>query len=441
MNDTTDRSLLAGYLERLENTRSVTVQGKIREVTGLVVRASIPDAAVGDLVRIASKSGDRQAEIVGFKDDMAVLMPFGDTSGVGAGDVVETLGKPFAIRCGRALVGRVLDGLGRPIDGGPSLKGAEFEDWDVHRQAPHPLRRARVTKPLSVGVRAIDGLLTLGLGQRVGLFAGSGVGKSSLMGQIARGSQADVNVICLIGERGREVRDFVEGVLGAEGLKRSVVVCATSDSPSLVRLKSAFVATAIAEYFRDQGAKVLLMMDSVTRFARAQREVGLAAGEPPARQGYPPSVFSALPRLLERSGNSEQGSITALYTVLVAGGDMEEPIADEVRGILDGHIILSRTLASRNHWPAIDVLPSLSRVMDDVATESHSDAAAAFRKVLASYESRRDLIALGAYEYGADPDTDLAIDAIQDIEAFLQQSQSELTPFDEAIARMSDAVL
>lgn len=436
-----DKSLLAGYLDKLDGAESITVKGRIREVTGLVVKASLPDAAVGDLVEIRTKIGQRRAEIVGFKDDMAVLMPFGDPKGIGAGDEVETTGKPFTIACGPGLVGRVLDGLGRPIDGGAPLQGPGFVDWELDRPSPHPLKRARVTEPLSVGVRAIDGLLTLGKGQRVGLFAGSGVGKSSLMGQIARGSRADLNVICLIGERGREVRDFVEGVLGEDGLARSIVVCATSDSPSLVRLKSAYTATAIAEFFRDQGANVLLMMDSVTRFARALREVGLAAGEPPARQGYPPSVFSSLPRLLERAGNSANGSVTALYTVLVAGGDMEEPIADEVRGILDGHIILSRKLASRNHWPAIDVLPSLSRVMHDVVDEQHSEVAGEFRRVLSNFESRRDLIALGAYEYGSDPDTDFAIDCIEQMEEFLTQRQDEHSHIDESVVMLSDAIM
>ena len=291
---------------------------------------------------------------------------------------------------------------------------------------------------MSMGIRAIDGLLTVGKGQRVGLFAGSGVGKSTLMGQIARGSDTDVVVISLIGERGREVREFIEEVLGEEGMKRAVVVVATSDAPSLVRLKSAFVATAIAEYFRDQQREVLLMMDSVTRFARAQREVGLAAGEPPARQGYPPSVFSMLPKLLERTGNDDSGSITALYTVLVAGGDMEEPIADEVRGILDGHIILSRHLARRNHWPAIDVLPSLSRVMGDVASGEHVAAAGRFRQVLSTYEEHRDLISLGAYEYGTDMEVDLAIDYIDEMEDVLQQGLDEHTELEETVELLLD---
>ncbi|RYF07288.1 MAG: FliI/YscN family ATPase, partial [Deltaproteobacteria bacterium] len=301
---------------------------------------------------------------------------------------------------------------------------------------PDPLKRMRVTEHIAMGVRAIDGLLTIGLGQRIGLFAGSGVGKSTLMGQIARFSEAEVVVTCLIGERGREVRDFIEESLGEEGLKKTVVVVATSNEPSLVRLKSAFVATSIAEWFRDQGKKVLFMMDSSTRFARAQREIGLAIGEPPARQGYPPSVFAQIPRLMERTGNNETGSITALYTILVQAGDMEEPIADEVRGILDGHIILNRALGARNHWPAIDILPSLSRVMSGIAASEHKQAAAKLREVLATYEKQRDLILLGAYQYGTDAKTDYAIDKIEEIETFLRQQTAEYDGFDATIEKL-----
>jgi type III secretion protein N (ATPase) len=298
------------------------------------------------------------------------------------------------------------------------------------------LERERILESIAFGVRAIDGLLTIGKGQRIGLFAGSGVGKSTLMGQIARNTEAEIVISCLIGERGREVKDYIEESLGEEGMKKSVVVVATSDESSLVRQKSAFVATSIAEWFRDQGAKVLMMMDSTTRFARAQREIGLAVGEPPARQGYPPSVFSMLPRLLERTGNSAKGSITALYTVLVAGSDMEEPISDEVRGILDGHIILNRNLGARNHWPAIDVLPSLSRVMSTVASSEHKQAAAKLREVLATYEKQRDLILLGAYQYGSDPRTDYAIDKIEAVEEFLRQPTHDNSTFDETVERL-----
>jgi type III secretion protein N (ATPase) len=432
-------SILGNYLDRLEQVDTVQIRGRVREVTGLVVRASVPEARVGEVVEITCRNGQRlRAEVVGFEGDDIVLMPLGGVEGMGPQSEVEPLGRPMSIRCGEGLLGRVLDGLGQPIDGKGALSGPGFEDWAIMREPPHPLERERITRPLEMGIRAIDGLLTVGEGQRIGLFAGSGVGKSTLMGQIAKGCAADVIILCLIGERGREVRDFIEEVLGDEGLARSVVVCATSDRPSLVRLKSAFVATAIAEWFRDQGKSVMLMMDSTTRFARAQREVGLAAGEPPARQGYPPSVFSMLPRLLERSGNNAKGSITALYTVLVAGGDMEEPIADEVRGILDGHIILNRALASRNHWPAIDVLPSLSRVMSAVASSEHKRAAGQFREVLATYEEKRDLIALGAYQYGTDAAVDYAIDLIEELESLLKQGLDERTPIKETVDRMLD---
>ena len=433
-------SVLSDYLSQLEEVDQVEVRGRVREVTGLVVRASVPQAAVGDLVRIERERGSRlPAEVVGFEDEDVVLMPLGDVGGTSPGAQVEPTGKPLTISCGRGLLGRVVDGLGRPIDGGPPLRGPGFEEWAIERSAPHPLERERIREPLELGIRVIDGLLTMGKGQRVGLFAGSGVGKSVLMGQAARGSEAEVNVICLVGERGREVRDFLEETLGEEGMEKSVVVVATSDEPSLIRLKSCFVATAIAEWFRDvQGRDVLLMMDSATRFARAQREVGLAAGEPPAREGYPPSVFSTLPKLLERAGNSEHGTMTAIYTVLVAGGDMEEPIADEVRGIVDGHFVLSRDLASRNHWPAMDVLHSLSRVMDTVAGEAHVEAAGRFRETLSTYEEKRDLISLGAYEYGSDPDVDYAIDLIDEMEGFLQQGMREFSGFDETVERLLD---
>lgn len=426
------------YLDKLNTVDPVVVRGRVREVTGLIVRASVPGASVGELVKIHCKHEVKLAEVVGFRGELAVLMPLGDVDGIGPDAEVESTGQPLEILCGQGLLGRVLDGLGQPIDGGPPLAQCDVQPWPIMRKPPHPLQRRRITDPMSMGIRAIDGLLTVGQGQRVGLFAGSGVGKSTLMGQIARGCEADVIVICLIGERGREVRDFLEEVLGEAGRQRAVVVCATSDAPALVRLKSAYVATAVAEWFRDQGQQVLMMMDSVTRFARAQREVGLAAGEPPARQGYPPSVFSMLPRLLERTGNAQAGSITALYTVLVAGGDMEEPIADEVRGILDGHIILNRKLASRNHWPAIDILPSLSRVMNTVATDEHRNAASQLREVLATYEAKRDLISLGAYAYGTDEQVDFAIDLIEEIEHLLKQGLEEHTSLDETIEQMLD---
>jgi type III secretion protein N (ATPase) len=422
---------------RLENANPRRESGRVTEVTGLVIRASVPGVRVGELVNIsAAKPGapPLRAECVGFRGDEIVLMPLGEAAGIGPDALVTPTSRPFSIGVSDRLLGRVLDGLGSPIDGAGPIDGAR--EWAVDRPAPEPLSRPRVNRALPLGVRVLDGLLTAGEGQRLGIFAGAGVGKSTLMGQIARQTEADVNVIALVGERGREVVDFLEESLGTAGRARSVVVCATSDAPSLVRLKAAFVATAVAEHFRDQGRRVLFMLDSITRTARAQREVGLAAGEPPARQGYPPSVFALLPRLLERTGTSARGSITALYTVLVAGGDMEEPIADEVRGILDGHVILSRDVAARNHWPAVDVLPSLSRLMNAVAAPEHRAAAERLRQLLAAYERQRDLILLGAYQRGADPLTDRAIARIDAITSFLCQRTDERAPFAETQARL-----
>jgi len=423
---------LGQALARLESAAPRRESGRVTEVTGLIIRASVPGVRVGEIVTL--EGSGLSAEVVGFRGDEAVLMPLGEAAGIGPDSLVTATGRPLSISVSDGVLGRVLDGLGRPIDGGGPIAGAV--PWPVERPAPDPLSRRRVTRPLALGVRALDALLTVGEGQRLGIFAGSGVGKSTLMGQIARQTEADVNVIALVGERGREVVDFLEESLGEAGRARSVVVCATSDTPSLVRLKSAFVATAIAEYFREQGKRVLFMLDSVTRVARAQREVGLAAGEPPARQGYPPSVFALLPRLLERTGNDARGSITALYTVLVAGGDMEEPIADEVRGILDGHVILSREIAARNQWPAVDVLPSLSRLMSAVADPAHRAAAARLRELMAAYERQRDLILLGAYQRGADPLTDEAVARMEAITTFLRQRTDEAAPFDETRARL-----
>jgi ATP synthase in type III secretion protein N len=423
---------LGQALARLESAAPRRESGRVTEVTGLVVRASVPGVRVGEIVTL--EGSGLEAEVVGFRGEEAVLMPLGEAAGIGPDSLVTATGRALSIGISDGVLGRVLDGLGRPIDGGGPIPGATV--WPVDRPAPDPLARRRVSRPLALGVRALDALLTVGEGQRVGLFAGSGVGKSTLMGQIARQTEAEVNVIALVGERGREVVDFLEESLGEAGRKRSVVVCATSDTPSLVRLKSAFVATAIAEYFRAEGRRVLFMLDSVTRVARAQREVGLAAGEPPARQGYPPSVFALLPRLLERTGNDARGSITALYTVLVAGGDMEEPIADEVRGILDGHVILSREIAARNQWPAVDVLPSLSRLMSAVADPEHRRAAGRLRELMAAYERQRDLILLGAYQRGADPVTDEAVARMEAITTFLRQRTDEVAPFEETRARL-----
>lgn len=437
---TRNPSRMKGYLQKLEETKTVRLVGRVRSATGLAIQASITGARLGDVVEIGGSQADKPllAEVVGVQEGRVTLLPFGTTRGIGPDDEVSTIGNPLRLAVGESLLGRVLDGLGNPIDGVGPLENTQ--PWDVMRPAPNPLTRRRIETPLCFGLRAIDGLLTIGEGQRVGLFAGPGIGKSTTLAQIARRTTADVVVICLVGERGREVRSFIEDSLTEEGLQRSVVVVATADSPPVVRLKSAYTATAIAEYFRDEGRRVLLMMDSLTRFARAQRDVGLAAGELPARYGYPPSVFAALPALLERSGNSEKGTMTAVYTVLVPGDDLREPVADEVQGILDGHIVLSRQLAERGHWPAIDVLQSLSRAMPRLISTDHKDAARRFVKLLAAYESKRDLISLGAYDYGTDPQVDEAIDLIESLEDFLQQDLSEHVRFDEAVSQLLDLV-
>ncbi len=426
---------------RLAGTPSLTAQGRLRAVHGLSVRVTLPGARIGDVLEIQSRAGPLQAEVVGFDGGDVVAMPLGELVGLAPDDPVESTGMPLRVAVGDALLGRVLDGLGRPLDG-PLPPDAKLTRVPVDRTPPPALSRAPVNTPMPTGVRAIDGLLTLGAGQRVGLFAGSGVGKSTLLGSIARGAQVDVVVVALVGERGREVQEFLEDALGEEGRKRSVVVVATSDAPALERLRAAQVATAVAEHFRDEGASVMLLVDSVTRFARAQREVGLATGEPPARRGYPPSVFAALPRLLERAGQGAKqsegpsGSITAIYTVLVEGDDMDEPIADEVCGILDGHIVLNREMAARGHYPAIDIPGSLSRVMPRVASEPQRDAARQLRAHVSTYEQKRDLIALGAYEKGSDANLDAAIAAIPDADKFLQQPSLEIAPFEATIAQL-----
>jgi len=415
--------------------------GKVDEVVGLVVRATVPGVALGELVRIDRRGGtplaaevvpdiDRRAsaplaaEVVGFRGEQAVLMPLGELAGIAPASAVWRTGEPLAIRCGDDLLGRVVDGLGVPRDGGPALVG---ETWAVDRVAPSPLDRGEPV-PLPTGVRAIDAMLALARGQRVGLFAAAGVGKSTLLAQIARGAQADVIVLGLVGERGREVDDWLRELAPARA--RTVVVCATSDEPPLVRLRAAHVATAIAEWFRERRrANVLLLVDSLTRVARAQREVGLSAGEPPARHGYPPSVFALLPRLIERAGATSTGAITAIYNVLVAGNDLDEPIADEVRGLVDGHIVLDRRLAQRGHFPPIDVVASVSRLMPRVAAATHVAAAARVRARLAIYEEHRDLITLGAYQAGRDRLVDDAVTAYPAIERLLRQGRDELAPW------------
>lgn len=426
---------LSKYFQMIKEAQTVRVRGRVTELTGLIIKAAVPGVRVGEVVEIRGRHRAMvRAEVVGFQGDHVMLMPLGELSGIGPESEVIPTGRALSIKVGDGLLGRVLSGLGEPIDGKPLPDG--LIEWSVDRDCPDPFKRQRIEKPLPLGLRCVDGLLTVGEGQRIGLFAGSGVGKSTLMGQITRQTKADLSVVALIGERGREVREFIEDSLGEEGLRRSVVVCATSDQPALVRLRAAYVATAIAEYFRERGGNVLFMLDTVTRLARAQREIGLAVGEPPARQGYPPSVFSMLPRILERTGNSEKGKCTAIYTCLVAGGDMEEPIADEVRGILDGHFILDRKLGERNQWPAMDVLASLSRVMSGIASPEHKKAAGKLRETLATYEKQRDLILLGAYQYGTDPRTDYAIDKYEQIIEFLKQPTDEEMSYDDTVAKL-----
>jgi type III secretion system H+-transporting two-sector ATPase len=426
------------YQKNLNLAATVKVKGRVTELVGLVAKAVIPNVKVGELCLIDTV-GSRQkikAEVVGFKENEVLLMPLGNLEGIAPGSEVTATGDCLKVPVGRNLLGRVLDGLGEPLDTETRGPLVCDEYYPVHAEPPDPMKRQRVLSHISVGVKAIDSVLTCGEGQRVGLFAAAGVGKSTTIGMIARNTEADIIVIGLIGERGREVRDFLEHDLGDAGLTRSVVICATSDQPSLVRAKAAYAATAVAEYFRDQGLKVLLLLDSVTRFARALREIGLAVGEPPARQGFTPSVFSTLPRLLERTGNSDKGSITAFYTVLVAGDDMNEPIADEVRSILDGHIVLSRDLAARGHYPAIDVSESVSRVMSTIVEPEHLEAARKLREVVAAYEKERDLILIGAYESGSDPRVDYAIEKIEEVNAFLKQGTQERVGFEETVSQL-----
>ncbi len=423
------------YHLALSRLNPLRLTGRVVQVVGLTIEATGLDCQIGEVCEIeASSTQGLLCEVVGFRQQRTLLMPLGEMQGIQPGSPITPLRSVFRAPVGRVLLGRVLDGLGRPIDGRGPL--GNLATVPTYNAAPHPLNRQPISQPLVTGVRAIDGLLTPGKGQRLGIFAGSGVGKSTLLGSIARNCQADVSVIALVGERGREVQEFIERDLGQAGLQRSVVVVSTSDQPALVRLKAAWVATTIAEYFRDQGLDVTFLMDSVTRFAMAQREVGLAIGEPPASKGYTPSVFALLPKLLERAGTNEKGSITGFYTVLVEGDDFNEPICDAARSILDGHILLSRHLAARNHYPAIDVLNSISRVMPYVTHPQHRAYAAQVRKLLAAYEKARDLINIGAYVSGSDADVDAALRALPAILAFLQQDQQDFTPFEETQQRM-----
>ena len=421
--------------------KSYTSQlGKVAKVVGLTIESIGPSAKLNDLCLIRSNNRTEpvKAEVVGFRDDRVLLMPYDDVEGVGLGSWVENTGAPLQVAVGEELLGCTLNGVGEPMT---ELELSEnCPRYSVEATPPDPLTREMIADVLPLGVKAVDGLITVGKGQRIGIFAGSGVGKSTLMGMFARNTKADINVIALIGERGREVREFIERDLGEEGMKRSVVVVATSDKPALIRNKAAKTATAVAEYFRDQHKSVLLMMDSVTRFGRAQREIGLAAGEPPTRRGFPPSVFSTLPKLMERAGNSDKGSITALYTVLVEGDDMTEPIADETRSILDGHIILSRKLAAANHYPAIDVQASVSRVMNAIVTKEHKKAAQALRKVLAKFAEVELLVQIGEYKKGSDKEADDALARINAVNAFLRQGLDEKSTFEETLQALYKVV-
>jgi flagellum-specific ATP synthase len=427
---------IAKYKETLQGIDPFRLNGKVTQVVGLTIESQGPEVKLGEICHIYSHQSDEpiMAEVVGFRDNKVLLMPLGELNAIGPGCDVVATGRPLCVKVGPEILGMVLDGLGRPMHGGSHPFG--LSQYPTNNLPPNPLLRPRICEPLSVGVRAIDGLLTIGKGQRVGIFAGSGVGKSTLLGMIARNTTADINVIALIGERGREVMEFIHRDLGEEGLQKSVVVVATSDQPAMIRIKGAMIATSIAEYFRDRGLNVMLMMDSVTRFAMAQREIGLAIGEPPATRGYTPSVFALLPKLLERAGTAAKGSITAFYTVLVDSDDMNDPIADAVRGILDGHIILDRKIAHKGHFPAIDVLASVSRVMNDICSSQHLEAARQLKRHLATYREAEDLINIGAYKMGTNREIDAAIryrDVIRDFTAQGTHEPSDLTSAIQAL--------
>lgn len=421
------------FLKAIDRSDTVRVHGRITEVIGLLIESTGPAASVGDVCTIEHDGHVLgRAEVVGFKRDRTLLMPLGQLEGIHPGFTVVSTKKPLMVEVGDNMLGRILDGLGNPIDGRGGLRPEKIRP--VYAKVPNPLTRARVTEPFITGVRAIDSMVTIGQGQRMGIFSGSGVGKSVLMGMMAKNCKADVNVIALIGERGREVREFIERDLGEEGLKKSVVVIATSDQPALIRQKGAMVAAAIAEHFRDEGKNVLFLCDSLTRLALAQREIGLAVGEPPATKGFTPSVFSMLPQFLERAGNSDKGTITGLFTVLVEGDDMDEPIADAARGILDGHIVLSRALAHRNHFPAIDVLQSISRCQNDVIKLEHRESVNSLRDLMAAYSENEDLIQIGAYAQGTNPRVDRAIRIHEQLNRFLRQDRDEAAPFEDSIS-------
>jgi flagellum-specific ATP synthase len=425
-------------MQTVDQTEPISAQGRVSKIAGLMVESAGPRVSVGEYCHIITRGGrELPAEVVGFRDSTTLLMSLGELEGIAPGDRVLPQRQKLTVPVGHGLLGRILDGLGHPMDGRPLLTETAYP---LQNKPPNALLRPRIQDPLSVGVRAIDGILTIGRGQRMGIFAGSGVGKSTLLGMMARNTVADVNVIALVGERGRELRDFIEKDLGSEGLARSVIIVATSDQPALVRLKAAFTATAIAEYFRDRGKNVLLMMDSVTRFAMAQREVGLTVGEPPATRGYPPSVFALLPKLLERSGMAETGSITGIYTVLVDGDDHNEPIADSVRGILDGHIVLTRELAMQNNYPAIDILQSVSRVMNDIISQEHKELAGIVREHISVYRDAKDLIDIGAYTPGSTPKIDAAIAHMDNILAFIRQGVDDHAGFEDMLQQLKGII-
>ncbi|MFO7975984.1 MAG: FliI/YscN family ATPase [Candidatus Hydrogenedentota bacterium] len=431
---------LERYRRRAEESDPVCVYGRVVDVVGLTVEATGPAMRIGDLCYVQPRTGGQKVpvEVVGFRGRRILLMPLGDMHGIAPDSLLISTYKPQMVYVGDELLGRVIDSMGMPLDDGPAPK--TDRQVPLLAEPPRPLERTRIDAPVATGIRAIDACITCGKGQRMGVMSGSGVGKSKMIGMIARNTSADVNVIGLIGERGREVREFIEGDLGPEGLARSVVVVATSDEPALRRVKGAYMATAIAEWFRERGADVMLMLDSITRFAMAQREVGLAIGEPPTTKGYPPSVYSLLPKLLERAGTSPQGSITGIYAVLVEGDDLNDPIGDAVRSILDGHIALSRDLATRNHYPAIDVTDSVSRCMIDVVSEEHRRLAGEVRGVLATYRDAEDLVNIGAYVEGSNPEIDRALRLMPKIRAFLQQGLYEESPFEEIERQLRDAL-
>lgn len=423
----------------MQETFPLEVKGRVVQVAGTCIKAFAPTVKVGEmcLLKNAWETWEMPAEVIGFSNESAMLMPMGDIFGISSSTVVIPTGKVDVAPVGPQLLGRVLDARGNPLDHAEKGPLETNDAYPIYADPPQPMARRIIRRPLCLGIRALDGLITCGEGQRMGIFAAAGVGKSTLLAALARGSEADVNVLALVGERGREVREFIEKDLGEDGLKKSVVVVSTSDRSAIERLKAAYVATAIAEYFRDSGRKVLLMLDSITRFARAQREIGLAAGEPPTRRGFPPSVFAVLPKLMERAGCSARGSITAFYTVLMEGDDINDPVADETRSILDGHIVLSRKLAAATHYPAIDILGSVSRLMNAISSEDHRNSAARIRELMAKYKEIELLVKIGEYKQGSDTLADEALAARETINAFLRQGTHERSQFETTLARMS----